>query len=55
MIKLLDDRDVRDQYCGLRILENDLVFGVGKVKQNSLNSESDESSGELDDDVINGI
>lgn len=55
MVKLLDDRDMRDQYCGLKILEHDLVFGVGKVKQNSMNSSSEESSGELDDEVINGI
>ena len=55
MIKLLDDSDIRDQYCGLRILENDLVFGVGKVKQNSLNSDSEESSREIEDEVINGI
>ncbi len=43
MVRLLDDRDTRNDYCGLKMAQKDLIFGVGKVKQNTLSSNDDDS------------
>ena len=58
MIKLIQDDDLRDEKCGLRILNKDLENGVGRVfHEDDLDGRQDEESsefidsGEIDENV----
>lgn len=46
MVKLLDYE--RDKHSGLKMVDRDLIYGLGKVKRNMLSSEESASSEEVD-------